>query len=220
MSEIENPETATEATSPKTEAPVEMVEPTQGPEPLDEESLFNPKNKNMKWYIVHTYSGFEQKAKLALEERIRTLGKSEFFGRVLIPTENVVELVKGQKKTSTRKFFPGYILVQMELTDITWHLVKETPRVTGFVGDSRNPPSLRTPELKRILAQMTEGATKVKPKVQFEVGEQVRVIEGPFANFNGSVEEVKPEKGKLRVLVSIFGRATPVELDFVQVEKI
>src|SRR5690606_13060578 len=149
------------------------------------------------------------------QERVRSFNRQDYFGRILIPTENVVELVKGQKRTSTRKFFPGYSLVQMELNDDTWHLVKETPRITGFVGDSRNPPSLRPQELKRILAQMTEGATKVKPKVQFEVGEQVRVIEGPFANFNGSVEEVKPEKGKLRVLVSIFGRATPVELDFV-----
>ena len=210
--------TPTEATdAAKAAAPAEAgVEPSL----LDDPTLFEPKNPNMRWYIVHTYSGFEQKARVALQERIRSFNKQQYFGRILIPTENVVELVKGQKKTSTRKFFPGYIMVQMELNDDTWHLVRETPRVTGFVGDSRNPPALRAVELKRILAQMTEGASKAKPKVQFEVSEMVRVIEGPFANFNGSVEEVKPEKGKLRVLVSIFGRATPVELDFVQVEKI
>jgi transcriptional antiterminator NusG len=160
------------------------------------------------WYIVHTFSGYEQKAKAALEERIKSLGKQEFFGEILVPVEKVVELVKGKKKTSSRKFFPGYILVQMELNDETWHVVKETPKVTGFVGGSTHPPSVSD-----------EGAIKPKPRVLFSVGENVKVIDGPFADFNGVVEEVKPDKGKLRVLISIFGRATPVELEFVQVER-
>lgn len=171
------------------------------------------------WYVVHTYSGFENKAKLALEERIKSLKKEEFFGEVLVPSENVVELVKGQKKTTSRKFFPGYILVKMILTDETWHIVKNTPKITGFVGGSTNPPPVPEEEVARVANQMTTGAAKPKPKVSFKEGESIRVIDGPFSNFNGIVEEVKPEKGKVKVLVSIFGRATPVELDFIQVEK-
>jgi len=146
------------------------------------------------WYIVHTFSGYEQKAKAALEERIRSLSKQDYFGEILVPVEKVVELVKGKKKTSSRKFFPGYILVQMELDDETW-------------------------QVRAITQQMEEGAIKPKPRVLFSVGENVKVVDGPFADFNGVVEEVKPDKGKLRVLISIFGRATPVELEFVQVER-
>ncbi|MGH9892057.1 MAG: transcription termination/antitermination protein NusG [bacterium] len=172
-----------------------------------------------KWYVVHTYSGSEQKAKAALEERVRSLGKAEYFGDILVPAEKVVELVKGQKKTSTRKFFPGYILVNMELNDETWHLVKSTPKVTGFVGGATEPASVPEEEIAGIAHQMEEGAARPKPKMQFETGESVKVIDGPFQDFNGVVEEVRPEKGKLRVLISIFGRSTPVELDFVQVEK-
>jgi transcription termination/antitermination protein NusG len=171
------------------------------------------------WYIVHTFSGFEQKTKAALEERVKQLGKQELFGEVLVPMEKVVELVKGKKKTSSRKFFPGYILVQMELNDETWHVVKETPKVTGFVGGSTNPPSVSDEEVRAITLQMEEGAIKPKPRASFSVGENVKVVDGPFADFNGVVEDVKPEKGKLRVLISIFGRATPVELEFVQVER-
>ena len=171
------------------------------------------------WYIVHTFSGYEQKAKAALEERIRSLGKQDYFGEIMVPVEKVVELVKGKKKTSSRKFFPGYILVQMELNDETWHVVKETPKVTGFVGGSTNPPPVSDEEVRAITQQMEEGALRPKPKVLFEVGEAIKVVDGPFQDFNGTVEEVKPEKGKVRVLISIFGRATPVELDFVQVEK-
>ena len=171
------------------------------------------------WYVVHTFSGFEHKVKAALEERIKSLGKGEYFGEVLVPVEKVVELVKGKKKTSSRKFFPGYILVQMELDDETWHVVKETPKVTGFVGGSTNPTPVTEAEVKAITQQMEEGAVKPKPRVLFSEGENVKVIDGPFADFNGVVEEVRPEKGKLRVLISIFGRATPVELDFVQVER-
>ena len=175
------------------------------------------------WYVVHTFSGYEHKVKAALEERIKSLGKQESFGDILVPVEKVVELVKGQKKTSSRKFFPGYILVQMELNDETWHLVKETPKVTGFVGQGPKETELPAPvsdeEVKAITQQMEEGAIKPRPRVVFSVGESIKVVDGPFADFNGVVEDVRPDKGKLRVLISIFGRATPVELDFVQVER-
>lgn len=172
-----------------------------------------------KWYVVHTYSGYENKVKLALEEKIKQLGKEDLFGEVLVPSEKVVDMVKGVKRTTSRKFFPGYILIKMELNDDTWHIVKAIPKVTGFVGGQEAPPTISEEEVMKITRQMEEGAVKPKPKVIFERGENVRVIDGPFTNFTGIVEEVKPEKGKLRVLVSIFGRATPVELDFVQVEK-
>ncbi len=174
------------------------------------------------WYVVHTYSGYERRAKAALEQQIRTLGKQDLFGDILVPEEQVVELVKGKKRTSARKFFPGYILVQMELNDETWHIVKSTPKVTGFVGgenDPRSIPPVSEAEVSEIHHQVQEGTLRPKPRVLFEVGEGVKVIDGPFQDFTGVVEEVKPEKGKLRVLISIFGRATPVELDLVQVEK-
>lgn len=174
------------------------------------------------WYIVHTYSGFERKAKLALEERIRTLGQQEAFGDILVPEEQVVELVKGKKRTSSRKFFPSYILVQMKMNDQTWHVVRETPKVTGFVGGTDDPqtiPSVSEAEVAAIHQQVEEGALRPKPKISFATGEGIKVIEGPFQDFTGVVEEVKPDKGKLRVLISIFGRSTPVELDLVQVEK-
>jgi len=172
-----------------------------------------------KWYVVHTYSGFESRAKQNLEERIKNLGKGEFFSSILVPTETVVELVKGKRKISQRKIFPGYLLVQMELNGETWHIVKDTPKITGFAGDSAKPVPILEKEVEEIMSQMKEGATKAKPKVSFSVGDNVRVIDGPFVNFIGTIEEVKPEKRKLKVLVSIFGRATPVELDFIQVEK-
>ncbi len=173
-----------------------------------------------KWYVVHTYSSYENKVKTALEERIRTLHKEEFFGDVLIPTEKVVEMVKGHKKTSNRKFFPGYILVNMEMNDETWHIVKNTAKVTGFVGGGAKPSPISEEEVNKITRQIEEGVVKPKPKVMFEKGENIRVVEGPFINFNGVVEEVKADKGKLKALVSIFGRPTPVELDFIQVEKV
>lgn len=171
------------------------------------------------WYVVHTFSGFEYKAKAALEDRIKALGKQDLFGEILVPAEKVVELVKGKKKTSSRKFFPGYILAQIELNEETWHIVKETPKVTGFVGGGTHPPSVSDDEIKEITKQMEEGAIKPRPRVIFSAGENIKVIDGPFSDFNGVVDEVRPEKGKLRVLISIFGRATPVELDFVQVER-
>lgn len=179
-----------------------------------------PANPKLKWYVVHTYSGYENRAKKSLEERIRQYDLGRFFGEVLIPTENVVELAKGgQKKTTKRKFFPGYMLVQMELSEESWHLVKSTPKITGFVGSATQPPSVPETEVRRLTRQIDEGTLKPKPKVKFEEGENVRVIDGPFQNFNGVVDAVNPEKARVRVLVSIFGRATPVELEFVQVEK-
>jgi transcription termination/antitermination protein NusG len=173
-----------------------------------------------KWYVIHTYSGYEHKAKSALEERVRSLHMEEKIGEVLVPVERVQELGKGgQRKISSRKFFPGYIFVNMVLDDETWHVIKNTPKITGFVGHSTNPPEVPASEVREIAQQMEEGALRPKPKVLFEVGEAIKVVDGPFQDFNGTVEEVKPEKGKVRVLISIFGRATPVELDFVQVEK-
>ncbi len=173
-----------------------------------------------KWYIVHTYSGFEEKVKQALEEHIKALGKEEYFSEILVPTEKVVELVKGERKTSPRKFYPGYVLIRMELNDETWHLVKNTPKVTGFIGEKNKPVPIPEEEAQKVITQMAEGTIKPRPKFYFEEGDEVRVIDGPFSNFNGVVEEVKPDKGKIRVLISIFGRATPVELDFVQVSKL
>ncbi len=177
-----------------------------------------------KWYVVHTYSGFENKAKKSLEERIKLEGMSDWFGDILIPIETVQEMVKGEKRTTKRKFFPGYILVQMSMDDRSWHLVKNTPKVTGFVGGTQTMepdkiPSITDPEVRRLTTQISEGTLKPKPKVQFEAGDGVRVVDGPFSNFNGTIEEVDANKGRVKVLVSIFGRATPVELDFMQVEK-
>jgi transcriptional antiterminator NusG len=172
-----------------------------------------------KWYIVHTYSGQEARAKQALLERARALGQEEHFDEVLIPEESVVEMVKGQKRTSKRKFFPGYILVRMDLNDETWHVVKGTPKITGFVGDSTNPPTLSEEEVARMTQQIKDGAAKPKPKISFNEGENVRVVNGPFANFSGFVDEIMPEKEKLRVMVQVFGRATPVVLDYTNVEK-
>ncbi len=172
-----------------------------------------------KWYIVHTYSGHEAKVKQSLLERAKALGKEEYFDEILIPEESVVEVVKGEKRTSKRKFFPGYILVRMDLNDESWHIVRDTPRVTGFVGGATQPTPISDEEVARMTQQMKEGAAKPKPKIRFEEGEAVRVTSGPFANFQGFVDEVRPEKEKVRVMVQVFGRATPVELDYTQLEK-
>lgn len=177
-------------------------------------------NPNFKWYVVHTYSGHENRARQSLEERIKLAHLGASFGEVLIPTENVVELAKGgQKKTSKRKFFPGYMLVQMELNDVTWHLVKSTPKIIGFVGSTSAPAEVPEAEVLRLTQQIDEGTLKPKPRVLFEEGENVRVIDGAFQNFPGVIEMVNADKAKVRVLVSIFGRSTPVELEFIQVEK-
>ena len=175
---------------------------------------------DFKWYIVHTYSGFENKVKTNLEERVKQIGQEQLFGRILVPTEQVVELKKGQKKTSTRKFFPGYVLVQMKLNEETWHTVKNTAKVTGFVGGEVTPTPIPDEEAERVISQMEEGVVRPKPKYRFEARDEVRVIDGPFNNFQGIVDEVKPDKEKVRVLITVFGRPTPVELDFIQVTKI
>jgi transcriptional antiterminator NusG len=174
-----------------------------------------------RWYVVHAYSGMEKSVARAIQERVDRAGMSEKFGRILVPTEEVVEMKGGQRKTTERRFFPGYVLVEMEMDDDTWHLVKHTNKVTGFIGGTGNRPSpISEKEVEKIMAQMQEGVEKPKPKTLFEVGEMVRVREGPFTDFNGNVEEVNYEKSRLRVSVTIFGRATPVELEFGQVEKV
>ena len=175
---------------------------------------------SLKWYIIHVYSGFENKVKMALEERIALSQHSEKFGDIVVPTEQIVELVKGKRKTSSRKFYPGYILVNMELNDATWHIVNNTAKITGFLGGRDKPTPILDEEAEQILKRMETGKLKPTPKYQFETGDEIRVIAGPFKNFNGTVEEVNPDKGKIRVLVSIFGRSTPVELEFVQVMKL
>jgi len=173
-----------------------------------------------KWYVVHAYSGFEKSVQRALQDRIRRAGMEDKFGQILVPVEEVVEMKGGQKAISERKFFPGYVLVEMEMTDDTWHLVKNTAKVTGFVGGTATKPTpISEKEVQNILHQIQEGVEKPRPKVLFEVGEAVRVKEGPFADFHGTVEDVNYEKNKLKVAVSIFGRQTPVELEFSQVEK-
>ena len=174
-----------------------------------------------RWYVVHVYSGFEKKIAQQLKEQAAQKGLADQFDEVLVPSEQVVEMRRGQKVNAEHKFFPGYVLVKMELTDDAWHLVKNTPKVTGFIGAAANeqPPPIPDREMERLTTQISEGTLKPKPKVQFEEGDTVRVIDGPFSNFNGTVEEVNPDKGRVKVLVSIFGRATPVELDFMQVEK-
>jgi len=174
----------------------------------------------LKWYIVHVYSGFESKVKSALEEKMASSLYPEKFGKVLVPTEEIVELAKGKRKTSSRKFYPGYILVRMELDDETWHIVNNTAKVTGFLGGREKPTPISDEEADQILNRMEAGKLKPQPKYFFEPGDEIRVVDGPFTNFNGTVEEVNPEKGKIKVLVSIFGRSTPVELEFVQVAKI
>ena len=173
-----------------------------------------------RWYVVHTYSQFEKSVQRALVERIAREGMSDLFGQILVPVEEVVELKSGQKSISERKFFPGYVLVEMEMTDDSWHLVKNTPKVTGFLGGSAMKPTpISQKEVDDIMSQMQAGVEKPRPKVLFEVGETVRVKEGPFTDFHGAVEDVNYDKSKLRVAVTIFGRSTPVELNFGQVEK-
>jgi len=174
----------------------------------------------LRWYVVHAYSGFEAKVKLSLLEHIRLNGMEDLFGEILIPTEEVVEMRDGNKRRSERKFFPGYVLVQMEMTDESWHLVKDVPKVMGFIGGTKDKPApITEKEAQSILNSVQEGTEKPKPKVLYEAGEVVRVTDGPFNDFNGVVEEVDYDKSRLKVAVSIFGRSTPVELDFGQVEK-
>jgi transcriptional antiterminator NusG len=176
--------------------------------------------RKKRWYVVHAYSGFENSVKQAIENRVRTEGVEDLFGDILVPTEEVVELRAGQKRKSERKFFPGYVLVEMEMNDQTWHLIKSIPKVLGFIGGTSDKPApITAKEAEVILRRVQDSSDKPKPKVLFEMGEVVRVIDGPFADFNGVVEEVNYEKNRLRVAVLIFGRSTPVELQFDQVEK-
>lgn len=171
------------------------------------------------WYVIHTYSGYETKVRDSLMERMAAEGKADKITEVLVPSEEIVELKKGKRRVSERKIFPGYILVKMELNDETWHVVRETPKITGFVGGRTKPTPLSEAEVQGIIDQTRSDTGKPKPKVLFRVGESVRVIDGPFTNFVGMVDDVNEERGKLRVMVSIFGRSTPVELDFLQVER-
>ena len=174
-----------------------------------------------KWYVVHAYSGFEKNVQKTLKERIEREGMQDYFGQILVPVEEVVDIKNGKRTLSERKFFPGYVLAEMEMTDDSWHLVKSTPRVTGFIGGTANRPlPITQREVDSIMQQIQTGGEKPKPKVQFEVGQRIRVNEGPFADFNGVVDEVNYERNKIKVSVQIFGRETPVELDFMQVEKV
>jgi len=178
------------------------------------------KNPDLRWYVVHAYSGMEKAVERNIRERINRAGMQHMFGDILVPTEEVVEIKNGQKRTSERRFYPGYVLVQMVMNDESWHLVKHTNKVTGFVGGAKNRPApISDEEVAKIMGQMEEGVEKPRHKVEFIVGEYVRVKDGPFTDFNGTVEEVNYEKSKVRVSVTIFGRATPVELEFSQVEK-
>lgn len=172
------------------------------------------------WYVIHTQTGYEDKVKSNIENRAKTSQTENLISQVLVPIEKVSEVKDGKKKISTRKFFPGYVLVEMELTDETWYLIKNTPGVSGFIGSGRKPVSLHESEIATILKQTEMAKEKPTPKVTFEKGESIRVLEGPFTNFNGTIEEINPAKGKLKVTISIFGRSTPVELEYWQVEKI
>jgi transcriptional antiterminator NusG len=188
--------------------------------PTEPAAVPSPRRPRLRWYIVHTYTGSENVARRALLERIKQAELEASFGEILIPTEKVVEVRGGERRESNRKFFPGYLLVQMILNEETWHCVKGTNKVTGFVGGTTNPPPVPDSEVQKIRGQLQEAEVEAKPVLSFDEGSEVRVIEGPFASFTGTIAEVIPDKQKLKVLVSIFGRATPVELGFMQVEKI
>jgi transcriptional antiterminator NusG len=209
-------------TQPEPEAPVATPEeprPEAGAAPPAGQGVV-PERPNMNWYIIHTYSGFEQKVKESLRSRAQAFGFADRIGEILIPQEEVVEMRGGKKVTSKRLLYPGYVLIQMEMDDTLYHAVKDTPRVTDFVGGGSHPVPLTADEVNSILFRQATSEDRPRPKLTFEKGEQVRINDGPFTNFTGRVDEVNPERDTLRVLVTIFGRATPVELDFLQVEKV
>jgi len=221
------PEAAQETAAPDVpeeaeETPVESLAPPADAEEVHPEGEPPPApadDSNKNWYIIHTYSGFEQKVSDSLRSRSQAFGFGDKIGQILIPTEEVVELRAGKKVTSKRMLYPGYVLVQMEMSDQLWHEVKNTPRVTGFVGGGNNPVPLSADEVNQILYRQATAAERPRPKLTFEKGETVKINDGPFANFNGRVDDVNPEKNTVRVLVTIFGRSTPVDLDFLQIEK-
>jgi transcriptional antiterminator NusG len=200
------------------EKPVPESPESENPE--SENPAPEPTGPVHRWYVIHTYSGYENKVRDSLLERMSAVGWPDKVSEMLIPSEDIVELKKGKRKVSERKIFPGYILVKMELNDDTWHIVRDTPKITGFVGGRTHPAPLSDAEVQEIIDQTTSDTGKPKPKVLFRVGESVRVIDGPFTSFIGMVDDVNSERGKLRVMVSIFGRSTPVELDFLQVERL
>jgi transcriptional antiterminator NusG len=220
MDEINKNESNGEQQEPQPQP--ENVQPPTGGEPPEAAAAAPeaPINPNMKWYIIHTYSGFERKVRESLESRIHAFGLETRIGRVLIPTEAVTEVRGGKKYTSERMFYPGYVLVEMDMDDHVWHVVKSTPRVTGFVGTGQQPTPLSDDEVKQIVYRVAEGKEKPKLKVKFEKNESVRISEGPFATFTGIVDEVNEDRETLKVMVTIFGRSTPVELEFGQVEKV
>ena len=187
---------------------------------LQAELRTHASNPNHKWYIVHAYSNFEKKVAEAIREQAKSHGLEYRFSEILVPTEDVVEIRRGRKVNAERNFFPGYVLVKMELTDEAYHLIKNTPKVTGFLGSANKPIPVSEKEVQRIIGAVEEGIERPKPTIRFDIGENVRVIDGPFASFNGSVEQVDEDRARLRVTVSIFGRATPVELEYAQVEKV
>jgi transcription termination/antitermination protein NusG len=195
--------------------PQDLAKPSGDPATVEA-----PRNPNMKWYIIHSYSGFERKVKESLESRVQAFGLQDKIGRVLIPTEAVTEVRGGKKYTSERMFYPGYVLVEMDMDDHVWHVVKSTPRVTGFVGTGQQPTPLSEEEVQHIVYRVGEAKDKPKLKVKFEKNESVRITEGPFASFTGIVDEVNEDRETLKVMVTIFGRSTPVELEFGQVEKV
>jgi transcriptional antiterminator NusG len=207
-------EAALEAPEQLAAAPAEAVVPGAAPAPAYDDSAVK------KWYIIHTYSGFENKVKESLSTRAEAFGFADKIGQILIPTEEVVEMRNGKKVTSKRLVYPGYVLVEMEMNDALWHEVKNTPRVTGFVGGGNSPVPLSADEVNSVLNRQATSAERPRPKTTFEKNDSVRIVDGPFANFSGKVDEVNPERGTLRVMVTIFGRATPVELEFLQVEKV
>jgi transcriptional antiterminator NusG len=221
--------TSPEAGAPASETQSEAAAAAAAAEPAGaaEEAAApaEPKKRRTKadddhrWYIVHTYSGFEAKVRESLNQRVEAMGMGHEISEILIPTEEVVEVREGKKTRSTRKFFPGYVLVKMNMSDAAWHVVKNTPKVTGFVGTGTKPVPLREDEVERIVNQIVVAAEKPKPKLEFSIGETVRITDGPFSNFTGQVEEVNEDRSTLKVMVTIFGRATPVELEFLQVEK-